>query len=146
MRDETAPAATAATADTPDSFGGICGLLGGIGGGTPRPPTGSIIVFLMVAVEPDIGLPAAAVAADPPPIAVVAAFRTPAALAAICCRSRGWFHGWAEELGSNVIKVDVQKTSSLVKFLLFFSIPVWFCFVSCVKKGRVDGVSVLLFA
>lgn len=36
----------------PDSFGGIWGLLGGIGGGTPRPPTGGIIVFLTVAVDP----------------------------------------------------------------------------------------------
>lgn len=49
MRDE---AATAAAAVVPDNFGGIWGLLGGIGGGTPRPPTGGIIVFLTVAVDP----------------------------------------------------------------------------------------------
>lgn len=50
----------------PDSFGGIWGLLGGIGGGTPRPPTGGIIVFLTVAVDPAAPtLPPSAASDDP---------------------------------------------------------------------------------
>lgn len=84
IRDDTAPAATAATADTPDNFGGIWGLLGGIGGGTPRPPTGGIIVFFMVAVEPDIPAERFVVAGDvapaPAPPAITVAAAIPAAL------------------------------------------------------------------
>lgn len=74
-----AAAATAAAADVPDSFGGICGLLGGIGGGTPRPPTDGIIVFLMVAVVPPTMRP------DGLPAGEADAFRT----VAIC-----WFRSW----------------------------------------------------
>lgn len=113
MREETAPAATAATADTPDSFGGIWGLLGGIGGGTPRPPTGGIIVFLMVAVEPVVApggcIPVpTADAPPPPPITVAAAIptalRTPAL--AICVDGR--FEGPPENVGFEV-KVMCRK-------------------------------------
>lgn len=74
IRDDTAAAATAAAADVPDSFGGICGLFGGIGGGTPRPPTDGIIVFLIVAVGPPTIIPAGLPAGD------ADAFRTVAIL------------------------------------------------------------------
>lgn len=73
----------------PDSFGGIWGLLGGIGGGTPRPPTGGIIVFLTVAVDPAAPtLPPSAASDDPiaglPVAGEEDAFRT----VAICIGAR----------------------------------------------------------
>lgn len=84
IRDEMAAAATAAAADVADNFGGICGLLGGIGGGTPRPPTGGIIVFLMVAVAPattdPIPMPAGLPAGDADAFLTVAIYLVPASV------------------------------------------------------------------
>lgn len=110
-----AAAATAAAADVPDSFGGICGLLGGIGGGTPRPPTEGIIVFLMVVVVPPTMRP------DGLPAGDADAFRT----VAICWRQVDAIHN----IGFIFTDGGRDKRFAVSKFLMKLNEMISFLFV-----------------